>query len=61
MEVAAGFGGDFAALGADGRGAVFAHAHAVADAPDIVPPGIRLAGAQGVAFGALGALGVVLR
>lgn len=49
VQVAAWFRGHFAAPGADGHGAVVAHAHAAAQAPGVVPPGIRFAGAQGVA------------
>ena len=61
VQVAAGFGGHFATFGADGHAAVFAHAHAVADAPELVPPRLGLTGAQGVAFGASGAIPCALR
>lgn len=61
VQVAAGFGGHFAAFRADGHGAVFSHADAVADAPDAVPPRVGLTGARGIAFGSSGSVPGALR
>ena len=54
-------GGDFVALACDGDSTVVSDAHALATAPDVVPPGASFAGPQRVALAAFGPLPGSLR